>query len=86
MKLLVYVKAWQWVPPTGYLFCVAALTAGYYYNLTFIQLGLVDLGTRLVGVRGSPARCGQCLFRTDAGGVSITRARVPIGAGPRLSR
>jgi MFS family permease len=26
------------------------LSAGYYYNLTFVQLGLIDLGTRLVGM------------------------------------
>lgn len=50
MRLFAYVRARQWVPVTGYLFYVAALTAGYYYNLTFVQLGLVDLGTRLVGM------------------------------------
>ena len=28
------------------------MSAGYYYNLTFVQLGLVDLGTRRVGMTG----------------------------------
>jgi MFS family permease len=50
MKLFGYLTARQWVPVIGYGFYVAALTAGYYYNLTFVQLGLVDLGTRLVGM------------------------------------
>ncbi|MFC6784521.1 MFS transporter [Halobaculum halobium] len=26
------------------------MVAGYYYNITFVQLGLIDLGTRLVGM------------------------------------
>jgi hypothetical protein len=50
VKLFGYLRARQWIPVTGYVFYVAALTAGYYYNLTFVQLGLVDLGTRLVGM------------------------------------
>jgi hypothetical protein len=50
VKLFDLVRTRQWVPVTGYVFYVAALTAGYYYNLTFVQLGLVDLGTRLVGM------------------------------------
>ena len=41
MKLLDYVRARMWIPVLGYGFYVAALTAGYY-NLTFVQLGLVD--------------------------------------------
>lgn len=50
MKLFAYLRARAWVPVTGYACYVAALTGGYYYNLTFVQLGLVDLGTRLVGM------------------------------------
>jgi hypothetical protein len=46
MKLFEFVRERQWIPVTGYLFYVAALTAGYYNNLTFVQLGLTDLGTR----------------------------------------
>ena len=37
----------------GYVFYVAVLSAGYYYNLTFVQLGIIDLGTRLVGLTAS---------------------------------
>jgi hypothetical protein len=38
----------QWATLFGYALFVAVLAAGYYYNLTFVQLGLIDLGTRLV--------------------------------------
>ena len=30
----------------GYGLYIAVLGAGYYYNLTFVQLGLIDLGER----------------------------------------
>jgi len=33
----------------GYGLFVALMVVGYYYNITFVQLGLIDLGTRLVG-------------------------------------
>lgn len=37
----------------GYGLYVAVLGAGYYYNLTFVQLGLIDLGERRVGLPGA---------------------------------
>lgn len=40
----------DWVRLMGYLLFVGALSAGYFYNLTFVQLGLVDLGTRVLGL------------------------------------
>jgi MFS family permease len=50
VRLLDYLAAREWVPVVGYLLFVALMTAGYYYNVTFVQLGLIDLGTRLVGM------------------------------------
>ncbi len=50
MKLFQLLRHRQWVPVLGYLMYVGALAAGYYYNLTFVQLGLVDLGTRVIGL------------------------------------
>lgn len=50
MKLLEFASNRQWTPIAGYVIYIAALTAGYYYNLTFIQLGLTDLGTREIGM------------------------------------
>lgn len=40
-------RAVRWV---GYLSYVAVLSVGYYYNLTFVQLGIIDLGDRRVGL------------------------------------
>ncbi|MGQ1838687.1 hypothetical protein ACT4S2_09535 [Kocuria turfanensis] len=39
-----------WVPWCGLGLFVAAASAGYFYNLTFVQLGLVDLGERVLGL------------------------------------
>jgi MFS family permease len=43
----------KWTILFGYFLFISMLAAGYYYNLTFVQLGLVDLGTRVVGMSES---------------------------------
>ncbi|MFB6165009.1 MAG: MFS transporter [Haloarculaceae archaeon] len=43
----------QWPTVLGYGLFVALLAAGYYYNVTLVQLGVLDLGTRLVGLSES---------------------------------
>jgi MFS family permease len=40
----------DWSSLFGYVLFIGALSAGYFYNLTFVQLGLVDLGTRVLGL------------------------------------
>mgnify|MGYP006279847781 CR=1 FL=1 len=50
MQLTTYLRERRWATVAGYLLFVALMVAGYYYNLTFVQLGLIDLGTRLVGM------------------------------------
>nr|WP_256401974.1 MFS transporter [Haloarchaeobius litoreus] len=50
MQLTNYVRHRRWTPVLGYGLFVALMVAGYYYNITFVQLGLIDLGTRLVGM------------------------------------
>lgn len=50
MQLVTYIRGRQWITVLGYGIYVATLTAGYYYNLTFVQLGLVDLGVRRIGM------------------------------------
>ncbi|KAB1196362.1 MULTISPECIES: MFS transporter [Haloferax] len=50
MNLVSAVRRGDWQVVFGYAFFVALLTGGYYYNVTFVQLGLLDLGTRLVGL------------------------------------
>jgi MFS family permease len=50
MRLATHVTRREWTPVLGATLFVALLSAGYYYNVTFVQLGLVDLGVRLVGM------------------------------------
>ncbi|MBN2472050.1 MAG: MFS transporter [Anaerolineae bacterium] len=50
MELLRHIKARHWPTVFGYGLFIGMMAAGYYYNITFIQLGLVDLGTRVIGM------------------------------------
>ena len=50
MRLADAARARRWPVLLGAGLFVAVLAAGYYYNLTFVQLGLIDLGTRVVGL------------------------------------
>src|SRR6056297_62029 len=50
MQLTTHLRHRRWTPVLGYGLFVALMVAGYYYNITFVQLGLIDLGTRLVGM------------------------------------
>ncbi|HEX6256020.1 MAG TPA: hypothetical protein VFZ70_09435 [Euzebyales bacterium] len=50
LRLLHLITQRRWVPVAGYVGYIALLTAGYYYNLTFVQLGLIDLGSNRLGM------------------------------------
>jgi len=50
MEFPQHVRQRRWTAVSGYLLFIALMVAGYYYNITFVQLGLIDLGTRLVGL------------------------------------
>jgi hypothetical protein len=50
MEFITHVGRRRWTTVSGYVLFVALMIAGYYYNITFVQLGLIDLGTRLVGM------------------------------------
>lgn len=50
MELFRYIKRRRWTSLFGYTLFVGMMATGYYYNLTFVQLGLVDLGERIVGL------------------------------------
>mgnify|MGYP006278369957 CR=1 FL=1 len=45
-----WVKEGRWASALGFVFFVGMMAVGYYYNITFVQLGLVDLGKRLLGL------------------------------------
>jgi MFS family permease len=48
MEFFTHARERRWTTVFGYVLFVALMVAGYYYNITFVQLGLIDLGTRLV--------------------------------------
>ena len=61
----------RWTTLAGYDFYVVALAAGYYYNLTFVQLGLVDLGTRLVGMSPGEVSAAMAVLALVAVAVAV---------------
>lgn len=50
MEFLRHLRNRDWPVVSGYVLFVVLMVAGYYYNITFVQLGLIDLGTRVVGL------------------------------------
>lgn len=50
MYFLHYLRTKNFNALLGYALFIGMMATGYYYNLTFVQLGLVDLGTRIVGL------------------------------------
>jgi MFS family permease len=53
LALRIYLQARNWPVAAGYLLFTGMMAAGYFYNVTFVQLGLKDLGERVLGL--SPA-------------------------------
>ena len=50
MDLWLYLKARNWPVAAGYLLFISMMAIGYFYNVTFIQLGLKDLGERVLAL------------------------------------
>lgn len=48
MDFFLYLKARNWPVLAGYLLFISMMAIGYFYNVTFVQLGLKDLGERLL--------------------------------------
>lgn len=46
MDFFLYLRARNWPVVAGYLLFIGMMAVGYFYNVTFIQLGLKDLGER----------------------------------------
>lgn len=68
-----------WHVAAGYGLYIAVLTAGYYYNLTFVQLGLIDLGERRVGLPGSTVSAAM-------GGLALTALLAAVAMGWTMDR
>lgn len=49
-NFIIFLRQRRWVTLLGYLLFTGMMAVGYYYNVTFVQLGLVDLGVRRIGM------------------------------------
>lgn len=79
MQLTAFVRARQWHPLLGYLLYIVSLTAGYYYTLSFVQLGLTDLALRRLDL--SPTAVAVTL-----GGFAVFTAGTAICTGVVMDR
>jgi hypothetical protein len=79
MRVVEYLRSGRWPTLFGYVLFVSTLAAGYYYNLTFVQLGLIDLGTRVVGL----ARPQVSLWM---GALALVAFLTAVGVGTALDR
>lgn len=50
MRIYAALRARDWPLLFGMVFFVGMMAVGYHYNLTFVQFGLLDLGTRVIGM------------------------------------
>jgi MFS family permease len=74
-----HARAGRWDAVAGAVGFVAVLAAGYYYNLTFVQLGLIDLGTRVVGLPGATVSASMA-------GFALAAFAAAVAAGVTLDR
>ncbi|MGA8045338.1 MAG: hypothetical protein WCA30_03645 [Dermatophilaceae bacterium] len=50
VELVRIVRRRDWPAVFGYVLFIGAMAGGYFFNLTFVQLGLVDLAGRVIGL------------------------------------
>lgn len=87
MELIRYLRTHNWPPLLGYLFFVGMMAVGYFYNLTFVQLGLVDLGRRVIGMSDAAVARHMALLAviTSLTGLLVGYLLYRTGAGRRLT-
>jgi MFS family permease len=59
----------------GVCLFVGMMAAGYYYNLTFVQLGLEDFGTRMLGLSESAVARDMALLAICTCGIALVFGR-----------
>lgn len=69
----------NWSALFGYAFFIGMMAVGYYYNVTFIQLGLLDLGQRLIGMSRS-----QIAFQMAV--LALATSLISLAAGVWMRR
>jgi 4-hydroxybenzoate polyprenyltransferase len=79
VKLTEYVRAGDRATVGGYALYIALLTGGYYSNVTVVQLGLLDLGTRHVGLPRGRVSVWMAAIAVVALATAIGAALVTLG-------
>ena len=80
MELARYCRERRWATVFGYVLFAGTMATGYFYNLTFVQLGLVDLGARLVGLDQGRLAGALALFALLTSGAALA---LGVGLGRR---
>jgi MFS family permease len=79
MYLFRFLRDGDWPAVAGYLLYVGLMAGGYYYNVTFVQLGVLDLGTRLVGLSRPAVSMAMA-------GLALVTAGVAVATGLWMDR
>ncbi|MGD8621588.1 MAG: hypothetical protein PVH60_06540, partial [Anaerolineales bacterium] len=77
MVLLTLIQQRRWISVAGYPLFIGMMAVGYYYNITLVQLGLVDLGQRVLGM-------SQASVANHMAGFALLTCMVAIGYGWRM--
>jgi len=72
MDLFRSLKAGNWPLLFGIVFFTGMMAVGYYYNLTFVQFGLLDLGTRVIGMSEQRVATAMAVLAVITSIVAIT--------------
>lgn len=64
---------------SGTAFYIGMMSVGYYYNLTFVQLGLIDLGERLIGMSRTEVAASMAVL-------ALLTCLLALGFGTLISR
>jgi hypothetical protein len=81
---VVCVRDREWPTLAGYALFVSLMTAGYDYNGTFVQFGLIGVGTRLVGLPRDTVSAWMESVRSSA--ASSARSRSATRSPPSTPR
>lgn len=79
-------RQFRWTTIAGVGLFMAMMATGYYYNVTFIQLGLLDLGTRHLGLASARVTGLMAMFALVTFTASAVAATVMtrLGWGARM--
>jgi len=71
MDLFLYVRARNWPVVAGYALFISMMAIAYFYNVTFVQLGLKDLGERVLGLSATDVTQQMALLALLTGLVAL---------------